>query len=205
MTATPRVFHPVAQCSACFVRWGHDSNQFQSGYWYKWNNTTPPSSAELLNLATEVRDTIGVKMQQMTSTGARFREVYCRNMNTEIANQATAAFPTNASGTRGGDPTAASVAMEIVKRTGLTGHSSHGAVRISDFSEGDVSGNTLQSAIMGLAANLIVSLIAARVGGRFFPGVGSILHGTITQILTGIVLDSDSDSQKTRLNRHGST
>lgn len=198
-------FHPVPQCTECQVRWSHGSNQYECGFAYKWNSTTPPNVAELTTLATEVRDTIGVKMQQMTTDSNGFREVHCYNLDVAAGNQATVPFPVNARGTRGGDPAAANVAMNIVKRTGQRGRSGHGANRVSDFSEGDVSGNTLQSYLMTAAANLITSIIAARVGGRFIAGLKSLHLSTVIPILAGIVLDTDVDSQKTRLNRHGST
>lgn len=198
-------FHPVPLCTECQVRWSHGANQYECGYAYKWNNSTPPTVTELLSLATEVRDTIGVKMQQMTTSSNSFREVHCYNLDVALGNQATALFPTNATGTRGGDPSAASVAMNIVKRTGLRGRSGHGANRVSDFSEGDTTGNTIQGYLMGAAANLIVSIIANRVGGRFFPGLKSLHLSQVLQVVAGIVLDTDVDSQKTRLNRHGSS
>lgn len=198
-------FHPVPQCSECQVRWAHGSNQYECGFAYKWNSTVPPTSAELTTLATEVRDTIGVKMQQMTTDSNSFREVHCYNLDVALGNQATVAFPTNARGTRGGDPAAASNAVNIVKRTGLRGRSGHGANRVSDFSEGDLSGNTIQSYIITAGANLILSIIASRAGGRFLAGLKSLHLSQVIPIVAGIILDTDIDSQKTRLNRHGSS
>lgn len=199
------VFSPVAQCTECQVRWSHGSNQYECGFAYQWNNSTPPSVAELLTLATEVRDTIGLKMRQMTSSNNVWREVHCRNLNAAVANQNSIQFPTNSTGFRGGGSLAANEAMNIVKRSGLTGRSSHGANRVSDFAEGDVDGNTLQSALMTLAASLAVSMVASRVGGRFLPAIASRLLHVAIPYTVAIVLDSDVDSQKTRLNRHGST
>ena len=198
-------FRSVSKCTECQVQWSHGSNQYECGYAYEWSNSTPPTVAELTSLATEVRDTIGVKMQQMISDNAQFRQVHCYNLDVAMGNQATVPFPTNATGTRGGDPIAANVAMNIVKRSGLRGRSGHGANRVSDFVEGDSTGNTIQSYLMGAAANLITSIIAARVGGRFFPGIKSLLHQQVYRIIQGIVLDTNVDSQKTRLNNHGAT
>lgn len=197
-------FHPVPNCTECQVRWAHDTNLFETGFAYAWTGG-PPSVAELTSLATEVRDTIGVKIQQMTTYSNHFLEVHCYNLDVALGNQATVAFPTNATGTRGGDPIPASNAMNIVKRTGQRGRSGHGANRISDFSEGDVTGNTLQAYLMTAGANLILSIIASRVSGRFFAGLKSLHLSQVLRILAGVILDTDVDSQKTRLNGHGST
>lgn len=202
MSPTPRVFGPVANTSECQVRYTHGTNRCENGFAYKWTGAAP-SATELLNLATEVGQTIGFRMQRFMHVGVQMREVYCRNVDTEIANQATFVFPTNATGARNGSPVASNEAAGLIKRTGLTGRKKRGRNSFSEFIEGDVDGNTMLPTLLQFLADLALSILAQRVAGRFTPSVASRALGT-SQILTSVLsLDSHVDSQKTRLNNHG--
>lgn len=200
--AEPRTFHPVAACSECQVRYTHGTNLYENGFAYKWTGSAP-SAAELLSLATELGTTLALRMAGLMHNGVQFREVYCRNLSTEVANQATYTFPTGTTGTQAGNPVASNEAASMVKRTGLTGRSKHGANRFSEFIESLVDGNTLGSFILSQVAAIAVSVLTSRVGARFAPALASRKLGTAEALITALLLDSNVDSQKTRLNNHG--
>lgn len=200
--AIPEVFHPVALCSECQIRYTHGTNNYENGFAFKWSGSAP-SSAELLALATELGGSLAVRMAGLMHNGVHFREVYCRNVNTEVANQATWTAPVGFNGTQSGSPVASNEAANLVKRTGLTGRSKHGANRFSEFVESQVDGNTLGSFIITQLASIAISVLASRVGARFAPALASRKLGTAELLLNALTLDDNVDSQKTRLNNHG--
>jgi len=195
-------FQPVGNTSRCELRMTHGTNRLENTFWYRWTGS-PPTVAELLALAAAVGAGVGEQIRLAVSQGVVFREVYCRNMDTEVANQATQPFAPGTSGARVGNPVASNEACEIVRRTGQTGRSSHGAIRVSEFVEADVDGNTISSALMTLLGNVALGLLQNYVGGRFFAALGSRSRGDSKPLQAAAVLDSDVDSQKTRLNAHG--
>jgi hypothetical protein len=90
----------------------------------------------------------------------------------------------------------------------LTGRASHGRNSISGFVEGDCDGNSVGSSLMALLANLALQILINNIAGRFKPAIAHIPRaplgvGDSTPITEAIVLDSNVDSQKTRLNSHG--
>ena len=200
--AIPEAFHPVALCSECQIRYQHGTNNYENGFAYKWSGSAP-SAAELLALATELGGSLAVRMAGLMHNGVKMREVYCRNINTEVANQATWTAPVGFNGSQSGNPVASNEAANLVKRTGLTGRSKHGANRFSEFTEGNVDGNTLGSFIITQLASIAISVLASRVGARFAPALASRKLGTAELLLNALTLDDNVDSQKTRLNNHG--
>jgi len=202
------MFHPVAQCTDCQIRMTSGTNMIETGYQFKWNSTTPPSVPELLSLATEMKDTVGEALRKCLSNGTTFREIHCRNLDAENGNQATYSYPNGIVGDRFGFQVAANEAAGVVKRTGQSGRGSHGRNSISTFAEGDVDGNTLSNQLLALLADLALRTLATAVSNRFIPAIAHrprILGpaGTATPIIAALVLDSNVDSQKTRLNAHG--
>jgi len=202
-----RTFHPTANTSMCHVRMTQGVNLQENTFAYHWVGGTP-SSSELLSLATAVAGGIGAAMRALTSTQVVFREVYCRNIDTEVAAENTYSWPANTTGQRIGAVVAASEACGIVKRTGLTGRGSHGRNSISNFTEADLDGNTVLSSLLALLTALATQILIPLVASRFTPAVAHIPRtgtttGTSTPISQAVVLDSNVDSQKTRLNSHG--
>lgn len=201
-------FHPVAQCTDCQIRMQSGTNLMENGFQFKWSNSTPPSAAELASLALELAGTVGLALRNCVSDQTVFREIYCRNLDEEMANQATYTFPNGTKGTRGGNQVAANEACGIVKRTGLTGRGGHGRNSVSTFPEGDVDGNSVGSTLMGLLGNLALQILLNAVSNRFLPALAhrprvSLAPGSATLLQSAIVLDNNVDSQKTRLNSHG--
>lgn len=201
-------FHPVNQCTDCQIRMQSGNNLLENGFQFKWNNATPPSSAELASLALELAGTVGLALRNCLSNGTTFREIHCRNLDIEAANQATYTFPNGTTGARGGNQVAANEACGIVKRTGLTGRGSHGRNSISTFIEGDIDGNTVGGTLVGLLTNLAVQILLNAVSNRFHPAIAhrprvSLSPGSATELVSTLVLDNNVDSQKTRLNSHG--
>lgn len=197
-------FIPVPFTSECHVRFQQGPNLGENIFAYQWSGS-PPSGAQLLTLATEVAASIALRMTQVMHTSNVFREVYCRNLDVEFANNATYLFPGGTIGTRGGSAVASNEANGLIKRTGFTGRGMHGRNSFSNFAEGDVDGNSIANALMALFLNLAAEIVLARVAGSFKAAVAK-RHVTVprsVQIASCIDLDNNIDSQKTRLNSHG--
>lgn len=195
-------FHPIPGGTMCELRYSHGPNLLENTFGYRWSGTAP-TSAELLTLATEIAATIALKVTLLVSNGVGFREIHCYNTDVALSNQATYNFPTGTIGTRTGSVVASNEAAGLITRTGFRGRSSHGRKSFSEFIEGDVDGNSLSTYIMTQLASIALSVVADRVGGRFKPAVLSRLLGITPTILSALVLDTNIDSQKTRLNSHG--
>jgi len=195
-------FVPIAETSRCELRWTHGTNKGENTFWYKWSGLAP-SPAELVSLAAAVGAGVGEKIRLCMSSGVVFREVYCRNMDTQSANQGTSVFAPGTVGARGGSQVASNEAANIVRRTGRTGRTHHGAIRVSEFVEGDVDGNSIQSTLMSLLADVALALLQNYVAGRFTAALGSKTNQNSVPLQSAAILDTNIDSQKTRLNAHG--
>lgn len=200
-------FHPTLFTSMCHVRTQNGTNLQENTFAFHWTGSTP-SVTELLNLATALAGTVGLALRNLTTAGWFFREIYCRNIDTEVAYEATYVYPSGTTGNRLGSQVAANEACGIVKRTGLTGRGYHGRNSISGFVEGDVDGNTVGGTLMNLLAQLALQIMVSYFSNRFVPAVAHIprlpgLDGSSTPLTQAIVIDSNVDSQKTRLNAHG--
>lgn len=195
-------FQPVANCTRCELRWQGGTNLCENTFTYVWSGS-PPNVTELTSLATEIAGTIGLRMRNLFHTSMVLREVYCRNIHAQVADQATYTFPANTTGNRTGFADALNVAAGLVKRTGRTGRSQRGRNSFSGFSEGDIDSNTITSFLMQVLADLAISILANRVGARFIPGVASPTTGQGTVLRSVLSVDNHVDSQKTRLNTHG--
>jgi hypothetical protein len=207
MPPGPRLFHPTAHTSMAHIRMEAFGQRFETTLAYNWAGSVP-TVAQLLALATELATGAAPLMQGLMGNHVTFREIYCRNIDTQVANEATYLFPPNTFGTRTGLPASLNAACGLIKRTGLTGYGQHGRNSISGFVEGDIDGNSVGAALMTLLANLLLQYLANRVGGVFRAAVAHIprlpgLTGSSSLITQGLVLDNFIDSQKTRLTGHG--
>lgn len=200
------VFHPIAQTTMVYLRYLQGSNHMENTFAYRWNSATVPSAAELLTLCQEVGSTIGAKLQAMTVNTVQLIEVHARNMNVALGLEATAPFTTGTQGQLNGTPYAANCTGNLVTRVGLAGYGMHGGKRFGCWTNFEANGNSIASLQMTRFANMALSVIATRVGGRFIPAVphlSGVSANTSTLITSVLMLDSDIDSQKTRLNNHG--
>jgi len=179
----PRTFHPVPNTTKCEVRYTLDNQDVENVLWYWWPTANKPSATALAVMAQDIYGTIGNKIMQMMVTGSVMREVYCRNEDTEHADQATYAPSPPAGGTRTGTKLASQVGYSITKQSGRTGYGEHGGIRLSGFDSAEVTQNTVQSALFTLIANLIVSLAANRLGGTLQPVIAHVDAGTFSTIL----------------------
>jgi len=195
-------FQPIQHCSLVEVRYSHDTNQMENTFAYYWADP-PPSAAELDALCAAVAGDLAFYMRRTQITGCVYREVHARNMHTSSAAQGNYTFPGGVTGQRGGNPVADSEASGITKRTGFTGRSNRGRNSISGFAEADVDGNSIGNTLMTLLADVAVHVLADYVGGRFTAAVGSRHNNIAIPLLSAAVLDNNIDSQKTRLNTHG--
>jgi len=201
------VFHPTALTTMCHVRTSNATNQQENTYAFHWTGTAP-TALELASLASNVATVVGGGLIALTSNGWIFRQVYCRNIDTEVAAEATYSWPANTTGARAGSQVAANEACGIVKRTGLTGRGQHGRNSISGFIENDVDGNSISSTLIALLTNLAIDTLVSYLTGRFLPALAHIPRtvgptGYSNLLREAVILDSNIDSQKTRLNAHG--
>lgn len=202
-----RVFHPCDNTSMAHIRMSAFGQLFETTIAYHWN-AIPPSAADLLALATELSTTVAPLIQGVVTNAVQFNEIYCRNIHVQVAEEATFVFPPNTFGTRAGLPAALNTACGLIKRTGLTGYGQHGRNSISGFSENDIDGNNVGNVLMTLLANLLLQILARRLGGVLQSAVAHIPrvtppNGHSTPVIQGVILDNFVDSQKTRLTSHG--
>lgn len=195
-------FQPVANTVYCEIRYQHGTNLLENTAWYKYSGATP-SNTELGNLCIAIGAGLAERIRLCMHSGVVMREVHCRDMSTPTAPQATAAFAPGTVGGRSGSPVASNEAANVVRRTGLTGRTQHGAVRISEFVEADVDGNSIGNSLMALLGNVALALLEDYVSGRFIAALGSKKLGVSGELTDATILDSNIDSQKTRLNSHG--
>lgn len=205
----PRVFHPCQLTTMAFVRMQNGTNLCENTFAFHWGGLAPPTSGQLNTFVNNLAGTVGNAMRACMSDGWIFTEIYARNIDREVAEEATFQWPSGTRGLRSGAQVAANEACGIVKRTGFTGRGSHGRNSISGFAESDVDGNTVGSTLMALLAQLAIEILVSYLGGYLGPAVAHIPRdpaappGNSTPITTAIILDSNVDSQKTRLNSHG--
>ena len=195
-------FHPIQHCTMVEVRDSHDTNQMENTFAYYWDGT-PPTAAELDALCAAVAADLAFYMRRCQITGCVYREVHARNMHTSSAAQGTYTFAPGVTGQRGGNPVSDTEASGITKRTGFTGRSNRGRNSISGFTETDVDGNSLSNTLMTLLGDLAIHVLTDYVTGRFTAAVGSRANNIAIPLLSAAVLDNNVDSQKTRLNTHG--
>jgi hypothetical protein len=194
-----RVFHPVARTSEAHLRYVIGPKQCENIYAYQWNNTTPPTGSELLNLGSEVWGTIGVKVAGMLSSDVAFYEVYCRNIDTETANEATYTLPAIVHGSQSGTRMASNVAFNPIKQTGLTGRSHHGANHYSGFVDTEINGDQFLTFVINQIISIALSVLATRVGGRFIPALASRKLAASTLLRAYAFNSSIVDSAKKRI------
>jgi hypothetical protein len=202
------IFRPTLNTTMCHIRTQNGTNLEENTLAFKWAGSAP-TDANLLALATALRDTVALGIRAFTSDRWLFNQIYCRNIDTEVANEATYIYAPNVTGQRGGAPLAASEACGIVKRTGRTGRGQHGRMSCSGFVEGDCDGNSVGSSLIALLSNVALQMLTSYLAGQFKPSLAHIPRpggpspGTSDLITETIILDSNVDSQKTRLNSHG--
>src|SRR5215216_5507279 len=178
-------FHPVTLTTEVNIRYTINAQDCENVIHYKWNSTTPPSVAELYSLAQEVYQTIALKLMAAMHNGCTMREVYARNIDFSSANQATYTQTPPYTGQKVGAKLPNQNAKSIEKKTGLTGRSHHGGLRLSGLDNTEVDRDTITATLFTLLANIIISLLANRVGGRFIPAVASKTLGT-SRAITGL-------------------
>jgi hypothetical protein len=182
------------------------ANLYENVIHYKYTGS-PPTVANLTSLCNAVIAGVAEKLRLAMWNGVTMIAVEATNLEVDTANQATVQFPTNTHGARAGSVLASNEACSIVKRTGLSGRGMHGRMSVSSFIEGDADGNSLGSTLIALLTNIALELLVPYVGGLFtgalakkHPHIGSPVS---IPLQSAGVLDSNVDSQKTRLNSHG--
>lgn len=178
-------FHPVTLTTEVNIRYTINTQDCENVIHYKWNSTTPPTVAELYSLCQEVYQTIALKLMAAMHNGCTMREVYARNIDSPTANQATYTQTPPYVGAKVGAKLPNQNAKSIEKKTGLTGRSHHGGIRISGLDNTEVDRDTITSTLFTLLANIIISMLANRVSGRFIPAVASKTLGD-SRVITGL-------------------
>jgi len=195
-------FVPIANCTMCKLRWSANTNLCENTLAFYWSGT-PPTGSELNSLAAAIAGDVGFYFRQCMSNSILFNTIVCANQHAPGGAQGIYSFPANTRGFRIGSTVALSEASGITRRTGFTGRSNRGRNSVSGFSEGDVDGNSITGTLMSLLGDLAVHILVPYLAGRFLPGVASRTNHTIIPLLSAAVLDDNIDSQKTRLNTHG--
>jgi len=195
-------FHPVQHCTLAEIRYTHGTNQMENTFAFYWADPAP-SAAELNALCAAIGGDLAFWIRRAQHNGVTQREVHARNMHVSSAAQGNYVMPAGAVGQRGGEPVADNVASGITKRTGFTGRSNRGRNSISGFAELDADGNSMTNTLFSLLADIAIHLLTSYISGRFAPAVASRHNNIAVPILTAAVLDTNFDSQKTRLNGHG--
>lgn len=190
-------FQPVYHTIQVEVRWTQDGQPCENTFHYGYDGT-PPDTAVLQALNIEVWQTIGVKMQRQMASNCRFVEVHCRDLTTQVANQATYPLPAGTNGTLSGDPLPNQNAIQLTTRTGRTGRSSHGAKRFGGLTDSVVSANTIAAQLITYLIDLALSVAAHRIGTYFTAGIASRLLGFSTPIQSVALTDTIVDSQDSR-------
>lgn len=180
-------FHPVTLTTEVNVRYSINGQECENVLHYKWNSTSAPTATELYNLCQDVYQTIGLKLMAMMHVNCVMREVYARNIDSPTSAQATYAQTPPLAGQLNNHSLPNQVAKSIEKRTGLTGRSHHGGMRISGLDTLEVVGDYITNSAITLFTNLMVSLLAQRIGGRFTPAVASKLLGD-SRVITSLAI-----------------
>lgn len=195
-------FVPIANCTMCKIRWSANTNLCENTFAFYWSGTAPTGS-ELQSLATALVGDLAFYLRRVMSINYLFNQIVCTNQHAPGGAQGVATFPANTRGQRTGSPVALSEACGITKRTAFTGRSNRGRNSISGFVEPDLDGNSISGPLMGLLGDLAIRILVPQLAGRFLPAVASRINHTTIPLLSAAVLDDNIDSQKTRLNTHG--
>lgn len=196
-------FHPISQTVRCLIRFTQAGKQMENSLYYTFTGSSP-TAAELTALAVEITTTIGRKLQAALHTSVRMTEVICTNIDNAFGNEGQNPFDPGSFGGAGGIAAPSNSAVNIVKRSALHGYSYRGENRFGPFAGSYVDSDNMQTALINAILNVIVSLLVARVGGRFTPAVASTKLGTSKALTEAVLTNTLLDSQKTRLAGHGS-
>lgn len=198
-TIVARVFHPVARTTECHVRYTVSGKASENVFAWQWPIGPGPSASQLITLAADVFSTFVRKYQLFTHHSVVFTEVYCRNVDVEVAPQATYVDPPGTVGAGGGVAAAPNTALIPVKRTGLTGRSHHGSTQFSGFAGSAVDGNQISATLIPFFVNLGVSILAPRLGGFLVAALASRKLASSIVLQSFDVLSSIVDSTKRRI------
>lgn len=195
-------FTPVANCSMCKLRWSSQTNLCENTLAFFWSGVAP-TGAELASLAAAIAGDVGFYFRRAMSDQILFNTVVCTNIHAPGGAQGQYNFPANTRGQRVGSQDALNVASGIVRRTAFVGRANRGRNSVSGFTEGDVDGNTLGTGLMQLLGDIAVHILVPYLSNRFLPAVASRVNHIAIPLLSAAVIDNNTDSQKTRLNTHG--
>lgn len=193
------------------THWTFQGNQCENVYQMKY--TTVPTKAQLDQLASDFGQEIFTLIRPRLSTAVQWVDVVAKDIGAAGRAQGSYTFFGGSNGTNTSDPTAANTAIHALLRTAKTGRRFKGGKSYSGFTESDITGNTIGSAILAFIGNLALALLHSYVSGLFLPAVGSlpkmsapgvVLNAAESNAITNVsAVDANVDSQKTRLNNRG--
>ena len=161
----------------------------------------PPSSAQLLELATNWWNAIQAAYTQIANSNLNFDYVTARDISAPGLNEATYVIPQPHIGTAAGVALPANAAAVISWKTGQAGRSNRGRTYLFGLSDGHASGSTLTSTYLGLAALVALNIRSfnnAAGAVQVVFAIASFTHGYYV-IVTSATIDAFVDSQRRRL------
>jgi len=197
-------FQPVPQTYGVEIRGTNNGVDVENTLYYRYAGD--PSETD----ATVLADTVAV--QVLTDWVAQLptswvgREVYVRDLATEITVQATSALIAGVLGTAVGEPLASLLTIAIARRSGLTGRSARGRLFWMGLSEAMTTGNIVTSGALAAIVSLIENMDATvETGLGLIPVIVSRYTGSTLRpsaltlpIAQWLATDDVTDTRRSR-------
>lgn len=166
---------------------------------------TKPTQAELQTLAEDILVAVATDWIPSMSEQVEITEVYVRDLDTEVADQASVTPATTLEGDQPGDILPSYNTVAVSRQSGLTGRSSRGRIFWMGLAESQTTLNALVAgigaeivaAVIALDAVLISSGFAPCIVSRYSAGVKRTVAVTYPLVAWG-VLDDLIDTRRSR-------
>lgn len=164
-----------------------------------------PTQAELQTLAEDILVAVTAEWIPLLSGGVEIREIYIRDLDTEVADQATVTPATTLTGDVTGDALPSYNTVAVGRRSGLTGRSSRGRIFWLGLADSQTLDNSLATgvgadivaAVVALDAVLILNGFSPVIVSRYSAGVKRATAVTYPLVAWGL-LDDLIDTRRSR-------
>jgi hypothetical protein len=207
-------FVPVANTALVEIRLEQDDQQVENTLW--WEFPSDPTPAELDTLVSGIFGWWVDNVQTLTSTSVTMREIVATSQTTATSAQVSFTPPTLVDGTNTSPPMPNNVTLTVSFRTALRGRSFRGRNYTIGMVDAQIEGNTVLPGTVSAWQDAYEALIAIQqdVGAVWvvasrFSGVDADgkpiprAAGVTTPIISVVVVDDISDSQRRRLPGRG--
>lgn len=150
-----------------------------------WENTfycnyiAVPDVGDLQTLADAILSWVNTEWCPVMSTSCEINEVNCRDLAAEIALQAEANNTPPEPGTVSGGTLPTYTAIAVARRSGLTGRSSRGRIFWTGMTEGQVTGNILDSGLVTAVLNAVSGIDTVMAALGYAPCIVSRYAGGV--------------------------